>query len=226
MDEERLDIGGAIRYGWRTMVDNMLFFVVLALIFFVASGVFSGIGGALGRYPAITIICGLLGFFVGVYIHVATVYITLKVYKGEKPEFADIFGANRFYWRFLLADLLYGLIVMIGFILCIIPGIYLLIKYHFYGYIMIEQDAGVMDSLKLSWDITKGAWWDLFLLFILCWLIMLAGFILCGVGALFAWPIVIMAIVYAYKRIVDTAPRATTPVEMGPPPGMPPVPPA
>jgi len=55
---------------------------------------------------------------------------------------------------------------------------------------------------------------------------MLAGFILCGVGALFAWPIVIMAIVYAYKRILDTAPRATAPVEMGPPPGMPPVPPA
>lgn len=225
MDEERLDISGAVSYGWRTMVDNMLFFVILALIFLVVTGVFSGIGGAFVNHAYIAVIFYVLGFFVSVYVHMATVYISLKVYRGEKPEFSDIFGANKYYWRFLLADILYGLIVMIGFILCIIPGIYFGIKYHFYGYIIIEQDAGVIDSLKLSWDITKGAWWDLFLLFILLWLITLAGVILCGVGLLFAWPIVIMAIVYAYKRILDIAPRATAPVEMGPPPGTP-VPPA
>jgi len=51
-----------------------------------------------------------------VYVHMATVYISLKVYRGEKPEFSDIFGANKYYWRFLLADILYGLIVMIGFL--------------------------------------------------------------------------------------------------------------
>jgi uncharacterized membrane protein len=215
MDEERLDVGGAISYGWRMMVDNILFFVLLFLIFLVVTGIFYGIGGAFIKYPVLTTIMYVIGFLVTVYIHMAIVNISLKIYNEEKADFRDIFTASRFFWRFLLADILYNLMVTIGLVLCIIPGIYFGIKYHFFGYIIIEQDMGVLDSLKKSWQITNGAWWDLFLLAILLWLIALAGVILCGVGVLFAWPIIFMAVVYAYKRIVDTAPRIVEPIDLG-----------
>lgn len=222
MDEERLDVGGAVSYGWRMMVDNILFFVILALIFLVATGIFYGIGGAFIRYPVLTTIMYVIGFLLSVYIHLAMVNISLKVYKGETPEFRDIFTGSRFFWRFLLADILYGLMVTIGLALCVIPGLYFGIKYHFFGYIIVEQDMGVLDALKKSWQITNGAWWDLFVLFILLWLIALAGVVLCGIGLLFAWPIIFMAVVYAYKRVSDTAPRLVEPIEIDTTPPVPP----
>jgi len=216
-DEERLDIGGAVSYGWRAMVDNIFYFVVLGLIFLVVEAIFYVPGSFAVKYPYISAILGVIGLLIAVYIHLAITVISLKVYAGEEPKFGDIFAGNRYYWRFLGADILYGLLVLVGLILCVIPGIYFAIKYHFYGYLIVDQDMGVMDSLKKSGDITRGAWWDLLLLFILFWLISLGGLILCGIGVLFAWPIVFMGLVYAYKRILDTAPREVAPGPVGPP---------
>lgn len=222
MDEERLDVGGAIGYGWRSMVDNILFFVLIGLLFIIVTAIFYVPAGFAYKYPYITAIVYVLGFLVSVYIHMAIVNISLIVYKGEKPQFSDIFSASRHYWQFLLGDILYGLLVTAGIILCVVPGIYWGIRYHFFGYFIIEQDMKAIDAIRRSGQILRGAWWDVFLLFIFCWLIMIAGVILCGVGTLFAYPIVFMALVYAYKRVQDTAPRIVTPAEAGPPPGSPP----
>ncbi len=222
MDEERLDVGGSIRYGWQAMIDNIFYWVLIGLLFFIVTAIFYVPAAFAYRYPYITVIVYILGAFVSVYIHMAIINITLVVYRGETPQFSDIFGATRYYWKFLIADILYGLLVLAGTIMCVIPGIYWAVKYHFYGYFIIEQDMSPMDALRRSGQITRGAWWDVFLLFILCYLIMLAGVILCGIGTLFAYPIVMMAVVYAYKRVQDTAPRVVMPTEAGPPPEAPP----
>jgi uncharacterized membrane protein len=226
MDGERLDVGGAISFGWRAMVDNILFFVILGVVYFLILAIFTVPGGFAYKYPYITAILYIFAVLVLVYIHMAVVYISLKVYDGGKPEVSDVFAPARFYWRFLLAEILYGLLVTAGMILCVIPGIYWGVRYHFFGYFIVEQDMGPIEAIKASGTIARGAWWELFFLFFLCWLISIAGAILCGVGLLFAYPIIFMAIVYAYKRVQDTAKRIINPIDVGgeapmPPPGAP-----
>jgi len=223
MDEERLDVGGAVSYGWRTMVDNILFFVIIGLIFFIVTAIFYVPAGFAYKYPYITAIVYILGFLVSVYVHMAMVNISLIVSRGEKPTYSDLFSATKYYWKFLLADILYSLLVLAGMILCIIPGIYWGVRYHFNAYFIIDQDMSPIDAIRRSGQITKGAWWDVFLLFVLSWLIMLAGIILCGVGTLFAYPIVFMAIVFAYRQLQETASPVVTPAEAGPPAETPPI---
>jgi len=67
---------------------------------------------------------------------------------GLKRAFPLIFGT-----------LLYMLIMMLGMILLIIPGLYLMITLMFFMYVMIAEDKGIIDSLKASHQLVKGSWW-------------------------------------------------------------------
>ena len=144
MDGDRLDIGEAISYGWNSMKENVGFFVLVFLIVWVVEGVFYGIGGAFIKYPVVTIILYVIGLLLGIFIQMSIVNITLRLNRGGEPDFKDMYSAYRYFGKFLLAAILYGLLVLAGLILFVIPGIYWAIKYHFFGYFVIEQN---MDPL-------------------------------------------------------------------------------
>jgi hypothetical protein len=61
-----------------------------------------------------------------------------------------------------LATLLMVAISLAGFILLIIPGIFLVVKLFFYEFAILLDNMGVKSSLKKSWHITKGNWWNIF----------------------------------------------------------------
>ena len=50
--------------------------------------------------------------------------------------------------RYLGASILYGLMVAVGIIFLVIPGIYLAIKYQFYGILIVDKNLDIMASLK------------------------------------------------------------------------------
>jgi uncharacterized membrane protein len=43
-----------------------------------------------------------------------------------------------------------------GFILLIIPGIILSIRLGFFDYLIVDKNSRIVESLKKSWEITKG----------------------------------------------------------------------
>ena len=217
MDGDRLDIGEAISYGWNSMKENVGFFVLVFLIVWVVEGVFYGIGGAFIKYPVVTIILYVIGLLLGIFIQMSIVNITLRLNRGGEPDFKDMYSAYRYFGKFLLAAILYGLLVLAGLILFVIPGIYWAIKYHFFGYFVIEQNMDPLAALKRSGEITKGSKWMLLILFIAFVGITFVGAILCGIGLLFSTPIVVMATVFAYRQLLETSPQVMTPAQAEPP---------
>lgn len=59
----------------------------------------------------------------------------------------------------LVGLLLNMLIVGIGFILLLIPGIYFVGKLQLWMTAMFMDDAGGLESLETSWRLTRGRWW-------------------------------------------------------------------
>ena len=106
----------------------------------------------------------------------SVVNITLRLNKGGEPDFKDIYSAGPYFGKFILAAILYFLLVFAGLILCVIPGIYWGIKYHFFGYFIIEQGMNPLDALKRSGEITKGSKWNLLVLFIIFIVEWIVGF--------------------------------------------------
>lgn len=71
------------------------------------------------------------------------------------------FVASR-YLTILAATILFSIIVGLGLLALIIPGIYLGIRLFFYEYSILIDGEDTFGSLKKSWKIVKGRWWDLF----------------------------------------------------------------
>ena len=67
----------------------------------------------------------------------------------------------------LIASILWCLIVGIGLVALIIPGIFLSIKFIFITYAILLDDEKIINSFRKSWQITKGNWWRAFGLFLI-----------------------------------------------------------
>ncbi len=62
----------------------------------------------------------------------------------------------------LAASILYSILMAVGFLLCLIPGIMIAVYLYFYMYVYIVEDRGVVDSLQRSYELVKGNWWVTF----------------------------------------------------------------
>ena len=92
-------------------------------------------------------------------------YVYLKVVKEEKLEIKDAFYGFKFYKKAVVLYLKMFLIIMVGFLLFIIPGIILLYKYQMAFYLLCENpNLSTKECLKQSSDITAGYKSDLFLM--------------------------------------------------------------
>ncbi|OGL95714.1 hypothetical protein A2348_03745 [Candidatus Uhrbacteria bacterium RIFOXYB12_FULL_58_10] len=54
---------------------------------------------------------------------------------------------------------LYAVMVMVGLVLFIVPGIYLAVRGSYLPYVLVRDKLGVVDSIKQSWALTRGYWW-------------------------------------------------------------------
>lgn len=240
MDEKTFSIGDAVGYGWETMKNNVGFMVLAVLIFFAAEAILSLLQtpfyGSHGGLIIGTIIFDILGLIVGVFINMAQIRIGLRFCSGEVADFDDLYNQYHKFVDVLVGTILYGLIVLAGLILLIIPGIYWGIRYNFFGYLIIDRDMKPVDAIKRSGELTRGVWWHLLGFWIVMWALAMLGFILCCVGALFTTPIIIVAVAYVYRTLLartpvsqyqgqPMAPQPQQPMA-GPPAGPPAQPPA
>jgi len=89
-----------------------------------------------------------------------------------------------------------GLIV--GGLLGVCAVIYLTLAYSQAIYLMIDRNAGVIDSLRGSWQITQGNKLTIFLILLLLGLINLGGVLACCIGIIATMPYTALAVAVMY----------------------------
>lgn len=53
----------------------------------------------------------------------------------------------------------YGMIVVVGFLAFIVPGLYLLGRGAYLPYVLVRENLGITDAFKRTWFLTRGYWW-------------------------------------------------------------------
>jgi uncharacterized membrane protein len=86
-------------------------------------------------------------------------------------------------------------------------------------YLIIDRDVGALDSLHLSFQITRGHVGMLFVLTILAGLINFCGMMACGIGMLFTIPYILLLMAVAYLALsgqtaVDPYAKGEPPIEL------------
>ncbi len=201
METKRLAMGEAVNFGWDTMKANFLFFIGLLVAILIIVGVPSFIGNRAQDSPAIVVAFSLLTFILELVVGLGVIRITLKFVDHETVEFGDLFSAAGYFFSYLIASILYGLMVGIGTILLIVPGIIVAVIFYMYQYSIVDRGLGPIEALKRSAELTRGVRWDLFLFMLLLAGINILGALALGVGLLVTTPTTMVALAHAYRQL-------------------------
>lgn len=141
----------------------------------------------------------LVAWVVSTFFTMGLTKASLNVVSGKDITVGTLFSQGDKLPRVLGASFLYYLMVSVGFILLIFPGIYLALRFMNYQNAIIDKNMGVMDSLRYSSDLTKNNRMNLFVLALLSFLVCLAGALALLIGLAFALPVVTLAFALAYR---------------------------
>lgn len=205
MSEKVIDAMGSIRFGWNTLKANLKFFVVLMAIVGIVDLLVQLLSVGLPseendmRFSSILAIYVFLIVYVTITIifKVGLIRISIVFRNGEKPQIRDLYRNNPIVlMNYLVASCFYILMILVGLILLVVPGIYLILKYQFYDYLIVDRGMGPFEALKESGRMTGGAKTGLFMFWLTLYGGILAVMILLAV-LLIALPAVLIMAVYS-----------------------------
>jgi uncharacterized membrane protein len=101
------------------------------------------------------------------------------------------------------------LVALLGFVVAIVPIIYLNVGWIFSLPLIIDKQLEFWPAMSASRRVVGKHWWLVFGLLVVCSLINVAGFAVCCVGIFISFPIVFGAMMYAYESLFS-APAART----------------
>lgn len=202
MSVKKFSIKEALSFGWGIMKSNFWFFVGLLLIIWGISLVYGLLEDQIGEQSVLSLTVALVFFVLNIIITMGAIKIALKFHDGQKGKIADLFSCFYLFFKYVLGSVIYGLIVLAGLILLIIPGIIWAIKFQFFGYFIVDKELGPIESLKQSAKITKDAKWTLFLFGLLSGLINFLGALLLLVGLFATIPTTMMAKAFVYRKLL------------------------
>lgn len=204
MSEKRFSKKEAISFGWKTVNDNLGFFIVLTLILLGITAIPSFFAEYTKKtMPFVSMGMSIATNIISILITPGLIKIYLDFCDGKQGRFEDLFAYSHLFFRYLGGSILCTLAVIGGFICLIVPGLILMVKLQFFGYFLVDQNTGVVESLKKSYAITKGLWGELFVFGLLLFLVNVAGFLCLLIGLLATIPMTYMAMAYVYRKLVS-----------------------
>ena len=147
----------------------------------------------------------IINFIVAMIVGISIIAVSLSIENNKKPVFEDLtksFKSYKIFLNYILSSLLYTVIVILGTILLILPGIYLAVRLSFYRYIVVEKEnIGVIDALKESMKITQNRFWKIFGFMLVLILINILGVIPFGLGLIVTIPLSVIAVALVYRKL-------------------------
>lgn len=200
--EVQLIQGKNIKLGWEKMLNNFVFF----LPFIILMGLFYFGFFIVLFFPFVNsfvkVILTAVMFVMCLWFSGALMKASLILSKEKKVTWSDVWEIWPKLFNYLMGSIIYGLMVLIGFLFFILPGIFLIIKFDFISWLIIDQNMNFVEAIKKAWSITEKGWWDLFWQEVLFLFINHLGFLFLGVGLIFTLPATSIGRAYAYREFL------------------------
>src|SRR3954447_578126 len=186
-----IDISSALSRGWALLRDHFVVLVGASVLGWLVT-----VG--LAFVP-------VLGWIVGFVLMGGLDYMFLRRIRGEEVQIGDVFaGFNLALLDLTMTGLVKWLLTSLGLILCILPGIYLAVGYVFALPLAIDKKMPFWTAMEVSRRVVHEHWWSVFALIVVLLLVIFAGFLLCGIGAIVAIPLASAALMYVYEDLFGT----------------------
>ncbi len=171
------------------VLDNLIISTVLSRLPFPLGNNEEGQGGIL----YLILSCALTA---GYYI------VAVRIAKKQSKTFGNFFDGFKMFLPIFLVNLVAGLLICLGLLFLIIPGIYLAVSYFFALLFVIEHRLNFWSALEASRKVVSKKWFSFFGFGFLLGLINIAGALALLVGLLVTIPFTFCATVAAFEDIV------------------------
>jgi hypothetical protein len=187
----RLDIGAILSEGWRLFTADIGGFIG-----------FTFVSGVIAVLLAFTLVGMLLyvPLFAGLWI------VPLMMLKGRPHGFNDFFGGFKQLGELLLLGLVMGLLIVLGTIAFIIPGIYLGIAWTWALGLVLDRRMGFWEAMSVSMKVVNKNFWETLLLVLVIGVINSIGSMVV-VGSFITIPLSFCMLVAGYKAVFGLDPR-------------------
>ncbi|AAM71975.1 MAG TPA: hypothetical protein DEB17_02670 [Chlorobaculum sp.] len=181
-----------MRKGWEMFKGNIGEFIGFTLICFAASIVSSKMA-AFGS---------LLFSAIAAPLYAGYTIAAFRIMTGQELQFSDFFKGFNYFLPLFLAGLASGILVAVGLVLLILPGIYLAIGYMLATFLIIDHGMEFWQAMETSRKIITKNWFAFFVFAVVLFLVNVLGALALGVGLLVSAPVTACATAIAYKEIV------------------------
>jgi hypothetical protein len=211
-----LDIGDCISRGWALVKANFWPIVGVSLMIYFINGAINQVLGLpiRGALPnmmqnhqvepgAILLIAcvTIIGMPISTIFMGGLFKYYLMLIRGEPATVGDAFSGFSYFAQLALLGLVSGILTLIGYAFCIIPGLYLNVAWVFAMPLIVDRKMGFWDAMELSRKMVSKHWFIVFALLLVNGLLAMAGLIACCIGIFVTAPIAVAALLYAYEDI-------------------------
>jgi hypothetical protein len=189
------DVGRALSYGFNKYFANIGPMLAVIFIPVLAQIVLSIIGNIIVRGFFGIVIFQIIGWAIGAIAGLGIYNMTLQITAGQTPDIGKAFTSDR-WGEWFLFSFVFGIMVGIGLLLCIIPGLFVLAFFGMAPYFFLDRGMSLGDSLNASREAASRGY---ALPVILAIIVGLLGVIACGIGVLVTAPAAYIAVAFLYR---------------------------
>lgn len=230
----------AINFGWSTFQKNIPTLVLLALINFGVSFLFSAIGDSSGiKNTPMQWVVTIFSYAVSLVISLGTAKITLDFVDKGKGDLRDLYNQFNLIPNYFIGTVLLllamagvflvplvltagarflksGFLELLATVTLVVAGIVavnLALRFSLFAYIIVDKKLGPIDALKLSSQVTQGARWSLFVFGLILAVLNVIGALAVLVGLLATIPTSMLAFAYVYRKFLAKLNNTSVPAK-------------
>lgn len=195
----------ALLVGWERFKERPWFLVGL----FILTTAISWLSSTISEHAvgAGVFVFGFIDFLLQTLISIGLIHVALLVFDEQDAHIHDVFAPVRKIARYFFATILAVLLIVIGFLLLIVPGIIVAIALSFVAYRIVDKNEKAISALRGSWHMTKGHRLNLLVFFLVLALFNLVGLLALGIGIVITAPVSALATVYVYRFLDGAIPE-------------------
>lgn len=196
-----------MRNARKSLEPYWLLAVLVTLVYLIISAIIGGIQNVSESSQLLELVGLVLNILITGPVALGFTIFALNVSRNNTPDFSDLFKGFNQYGRNVLAYLIMMLIIILGFVLLIVPGIIAALGLSMTLFIIADDpDISATDAIQKSWKMMMGYKWKYFRLSLrfIPWILL--SIILLFVGFLFVAPWIQVTTAGFYEEIKENTP--------------------
>lgn len=193
------DKAGLLIGSWvlSTFIQMAFYFGIIVLVALLEGG--RPRGNSPNPAVFLVIIPGMLLFMLlSMFLTLGQFRLNLNVARGQTASLSDLFSGGPYLLHAIGAALVFMPIYVLGFALCVLPGLFALMALWPMGFLVVDRKLGPIEALQQAWVITKPNLVAILLMGLIMFGLQMLGVITCYVGMIVTVPLILLMFTVGY----------------------------